>query len=58
MRNLIHEYNINSTRTSFYTKPEKYADYIFTSKDLLIKNFEVLPEEVSDHAALLLEIEA
>ncbi len=60
MRNLIKDYSIPSTRTSiYYAKPgksEKFADYIFTSPDITIKNFEVLPDEVSDHSALFLEI--
>ncbi|MDO8569257.1 MAG: endonuclease/exonuclease/phosphatase family protein [bacterium] len=54
--NLIKKYNITSTRTSFYTKPDKYADYIFVSKGIDVKTFKVLPEEVSDHSALFLEI--
>lgn len=53
--NLIKKFNIKSTRTSFYTKPEKYADYIFVSENVPVKDFKVLPEEVSDHSALLLE---
>lgn len=56
LRNLIKEYGIISTRTSHYTKDVKYADYIFTTKGLNVKDFRVLPEEVSDHSALLLEI--
>jgi endonuclease/exonuclease/phosphatase family metal-dependent hydrolase len=56
MRNLIKEYSIQSTRTSIYGKEEKFADYIFTSPEIIVKNFSVLPEEVSDHAPLLLEI--
>jgi endonuclease/exonuclease/phosphatase family metal-dependent hydrolase len=55
LRNLIKEFNITSTRTSFYCKPEKHADYIFVSKGINVKNFKVLPEEVSDHSPLLLE---
>ena len=55
MINLIKEYNIESTRTSLYTKPEKHADYVFVSPDLEVLNFRVLSEEVSDHAALYLE---
>lgn len=53
--NLIKEYKISCTRTSFYEKPDKYADYIFTSKDIVVKDFKVLPEEVSDHSALFLD---
>lgn len=60
MRNLIKDYSIPSTRTSiYYAKPgksEKFADYVFTSPDITVKNFEVLPDEVSDHSALFLEI--
>ncbi|MCK9273227.1 endonuclease/exonuclease/phosphatase family protein [Candidatus Gracilibacteria bacterium] len=54
--NLIKEYNINSTRTSYYSKPEKFADYILVSKGLSVKSFEVLPDEVSDHSPLYLEV--
>ncbi len=55
-KNLIKEYGITSTRTSYYTRPEKYADYIFTSQEIQTLKFEVLPEEVSDHSPLLIEI--
>lgn len=55
-KNLIKEYKITSTRTSHYNKPEKYADYVFVSQDVEVKNFTVLPEEVSDHSALLIDI--
>lgn len=57
LRNLIKEYGITSTRTSFYTKPEKHADYIFISNGVKVKDFKVLPDEVSDHAPLYLEFE-
>ncbi len=56
LQNLIIEYGVTSTRTSLYKKPEKYADYILVSKGIHVKDFAVLPDEVSDHAALLLEI--
>lgn len=55
LRNLIKEYDIKSTRTSFYTKPERFADYILVSPGIEVKDFKVLPEEVSDHSALYLE---
>jgi len=32
-----------------------FADYAFISKDLKLNNFAVLPDEVSDHLALLVE---
>jgi endonuclease/exonuclease/phosphatase family metal-dependent hydrolase len=57
LRNLIKEYNITSTRTSYYKKPIRYADYVFASEDINIKRCEVLPEEISDHSTILLEIE-
>lgn len=55
LQNLIPLYGICSTRTSFYLKEEKYADYIFTSPEIRINSFAVLPDVVSDHAPLLLE---
>ncbi len=56
LRNLITEYGVSSTRTSIYKKPEKFADYAFVSSGVEVKDFKVLPDEVSDHAPLLLEI--
>ena len=54
-QDLIQTHGITSTRTSHYPKTERYADYLFASHDLQIRNFSVLPEEVSDHAALLID---
>ena len=56
LRNLINKYGIKSTRTSYYTKPEKYADYVFISNGITPKDFRVLSDNVSDHAPLLIEI--
>ena len=55
MNNLIQTHKVNSTRTSYYPKPEKFADYIFTSPEITVKAFEVLKDEVSDHSPLLLD---
>jgi endonuclease/exonuclease/phosphatase family metal-dependent hydrolase len=55
MVNLVREHNVQSTRTSFYTKPDKFADYVFVTPDISVRNFKVLPDEVSDHAALYVE---
>lgn len=55
MRNLISEYGITSTRTSFYTKDQKFADYALVSEGVEVRDFRVLPDEVSDHAALFLD---
>ncbi len=57
LRNLIKENGIKSTRTSFYKKEEKFADYIFTSPEIKVKDFKVLSDEVSDHSPLYLEFE-
>ena len=57
LRNLIREYNVPTTRTSLYDKPEKHADYMFISPELKEKQFIVLPDEVSDHSPLMLEID-
>lgn len=56
LRNLISEYDIKSTRTSLYDKPVGFADYAFVSEGIEVLDFTVLPEEVSDHAALRLHI--
>ena len=54
----VRENGIKTTRTSHYERRETspFADYIMTSPKLPVKSFEVLPDECSDHAALLLEI--
>lgn len=53
--NLVTKYGVTSTRTSLYTKEEKFADYILTSPQVEVKDFKVLPEEPSDHSPLYLE---
>lgn len=55
LRNLIKEYGVTNTRTSHYTKPEKFADYIFITPGIKIQDFKVLRDEVSDHAPLYLD---
>ena len=50
--NLIKTHGITSTRTSFYPKPERFADYVLISPEITISKFAVLPDEVSDHSAL------
>lgn len=57
MRNLITEYGITSTRTSHYKKLEKFADYTFVSDGIEVKDFQILPDEVSDHSPMQLEFE-
>lgn len=57
MDNLINKYKIKSTRTSIYSKDEKFADYVFVSPEVGVKSFEVFEDEVSDHSPLLLEFD-
>ncbi len=60
MQDLVKMNNVTSTRTSFYTRSEtsgKFADYIFASLDIRVLSFAVCEEEVSDHAALFVEID-
>jgi endonuclease/exonuclease/phosphatase family metal-dependent hydrolase len=47
--------SVQSTRTSFYPGLERFADYIYNSKNVDVQNFQVLPEEISDHAALQID---
>jgi endonuclease/exonuclease/phosphatase family metal-dependent hydrolase len=55
MNNLIVSHNIRSTRTRFYPKEEKFADYILTSPEILVNEFAVMNDEVSDHAPLFID---
>lgn len=50
--NLIKESGITSTRSSFYTREERYADYAIVTNDIEIKKFRVMTDEVSDHLPL------
>lgn len=55
MRSLIKEYGIISTRSSYYKKETKFADYALISSDIEVRDFKILDDEVSDHLALQLE---
>ncbi|MBP9726198.1 MAG: endonuclease/exonuclease/phosphatase family protein [Gammaproteobacteria bacterium] len=55
MDNLVKRFGIQSTRTSLYPKAERFADYILTSSGVLVNDFKVLPDEVSDHSPLFLD---
>ncbi len=60
LRNLVVEHGVASTRTPLYRhydNPDEpnFADYVMPSRDLMVKRFEVLPDVVSDHAALYAE---
>ena len=56
-RNRITENGITSTRASVYTKPIKFADYAFTDDKIVVNEFKVLPDEVSDHLPLYLDFD-
>ncbi len=56
LKNLILENNITSTRTKYCPYPIRFADYIFVNEKVEVKGFIVLPDNVSDHYPLLIEI--
>lgn len=60
MRNLVKEYRLTSTRTPLYRNYQQpgaslFADYVLVSPEVQIQKFAVLPDLVSDHAALVTE---
>lgn len=57
MNDLIEVHQVPSTRSSYYPKrnEQPFADYVLTCPKVTVKHFEVLRDEVSDHAPLLLE---
>jgi len=57
MKNLIKEYNITSTSSHYYKRGIKFADYAMVSPEVAVKDFQVLPDVVSDHLALYLDFE-
>lgn len=62
LRNLTVEYNVPTTLSSQHYAPEPdrshvACDYILTSPGIIIKDFRVIDEPVSDHKPLVLEFE-
>jgi hypothetical protein len=55
-RNLITEYAITDTRTVFYRKAPRLADYVFVSQAVRVEDFHVDQTPISDHAALILSV--
>jgi endonuclease/exonuclease/phosphatase family metal-dependent hydrolase len=55
--NLISKYDIKSTRTELYTGDDKHTDYVFVSEEVLVEDFKVMPDVVSDHAPLYLQFD-
>ena len=59
-KNLIKIYQIKTTRNEnawkLYENKQLFADYVFVSNEVEIKNFEVIQNNISDHLPLILEI--
>ena len=53
---LVAATGVAGTRTSFYAKPGRFADYMLVNAAVPVRRFEVVSApEVSDHCPLLLE---
>jgi exonuclease III len=58
LRNLVKEFGIKSTRPKeYWSKRDKFADYILISKDVKVNTFRVLDAAVSDHLPLYLDFQ-
>ena len=61
LRNLVKESGALTTRSTHYDIKwrtiDKFADYIFVSRDVDVFDFKVMPDEISDHLPLYLEFE-
>jgi len=54
---LVTTRGFTDTRTSWYPKEGRYADYLLVTPEVNVVRFDAVAEpEVSDHRALLLEI--
>ncbi|MEK9178786.1 MAG: endonuclease/exonuclease/phosphatase family protein [Patescibacteria group bacterium] len=59
LENLVRKFKIPTTRSHHYKKTsEKFADYMFASKEVKVKSFSVPTVVVSDHLPLILEFSA
>ncbi|WP_147104770.1 endonuclease/exonuclease/phosphatase family protein [Tateyamaria sp. syn59] len=57
LHDLIAHHGITDTRTALYEKPQRFADYMLVSDDLLTARFDVPGQPVvSDHRPLILEV--
>ena len=57
LTDLVTTRTTKGTRTSYYKKPNKYADYMLINEYIRVLDFNVIFEpEVSDHCPLVLEI--
>jgi endonuclease/exonuclease/phosphatase family metal-dependent hydrolase len=57
LSDLVTGRGFTGTRTSHYTKPQRFADYMLVNPKVEVVNFDVVTTpEISDHCPLLLEI--
>lgn len=57
LRDLVSEFGHDDTRTSFYAKTPRFADYMLVSANAAMRSFDVVRQpKVSDHRALLLDL--
>lgn len=57
LRDLVTARGFADTRTSFYEKPVRFADYMLVTADVEVVDFDVVTSpEVSDHRALVLDM--
>lgn len=59
MRDLVKEYGVESTRNEHfpYLHESTYSDYLLTNPEMRVDDFKVLPDIVSDHQPLMLNVE-
>lgn len=58
--NLVDLYNIKTTRPDFYNKQfdnNIVCDYIFINDKIIVNNFKVINNNISDHLPLLLDFD-
>jgi len=55
--NLVKEKGVSTTRTELYTGESRHADYVFVSAEVLVEDFKVLPDVVSDHSPLFIQFD-
>lgn len=57
LKNLVIEYDINSTRSALYPYEDSFADYSFVSPSLNVSSFVVPQTEASDHLPLIIDVD-
>ncbi len=57
MINLITTNHIPTTRNALFPWPDKFADYTLVTPDIVVHDFEVVSNEVSDHLPMVLKFE-